>query len=415
MVLKNKNKSQLNLQAKTLSIFVIGIFLFSIFIFDQSKVLAQDTINTLNQEIQSKKQSINDLQQQIDAYQQKINQKISEAKTLNNQLAIIKNQIAKLGLDIQASEINIDKANLEIQSLNLQIKQTEEQIGSKKTDIKKFINLIYKNDQVSYLEALLSNQSLSDFFNYFKNTQTIQSNLKQSLDQLKNGKNLLDTQLADLETKKSDEEKIKDTLLTQKAKLAEQSGAQAILLAQAKMTQKQYEQYAKQLKIQQQQANADITTLEQKIRSESDRLQNLGSSALDWPVNPARGITTLFHDPDYPFRYLFEHPAIDIRAAQGTTIKAPADAYVGKIQFRGDTSYAYLLLVHADGISTVYGHISKPLVKEGQYVKRGQAVALTGAAPGSIGAGPLTTGPHLHLEVRLNGIPVDPLKYLPAF
>ena len=207
---------------------------------------------------------------------------------------------------------------------------------------------------------------------------------------------------------------MRDQLLTQKSQLSEKSQAQVVLIAQTKMSQKQYEQYAYQLKLQQQQANSDITTLEKKIRAEADRLKNLGSSSLDWPVNPARGITTYFHDPDYPFRYLFEHPGLDIRAAQGTSLKSPADAYVGKIQFRGDTSYAYVLLIHADGISTVYGHISKPLVSEGQYIKRGQAFALSGGAPGSIGAGPLTTGPHLHLEVRVNGIPINPLKYLPT-
>ena len=130
-----------------------------------------------------------------------------------------------------------------------------------------------------------------------------------------------------------------------------------------------------------------------------------------WPV-PRNTITSYFHDPDYPFRNIFEHPAIDIRAGQGTVLKAAASGYVARVKEGVGGSYGYIMLIHGDGLSTVYGHVSKIYVEEDEYIVQGQTIGLTGGLPGTPGSGALTTGPHLHFEVRLNGIPVNPLNYL---
>ena len=71
------------------------------------------------------------------------------------------------------------------------------------------------------------------------------------------------------------------------------------------------------------------------------------------------------------------------------------------------------MIIHGDGLATVYGHVSAVYVTPDQYVTQGQAIGRSGGMPGGIGSGPFTTGPHLHFEVRLNGLPVDPEKYLP--
>jgi murein DD-endopeptidase MepM/ murein hydrolase activator NlpD len=98
------------------------------------------------------------------------------------------------------------------------------------------------------------------------------------------------------------------------------------------------------------------------------------------------------------------HPGVDIQARYGTPVDAAGD---GEVTFAGrDPGYGGLVIVsHGAGIDTLYGHLSALYVREGQVVRRGQAI-------GAVGASGRATGTHLHYEVRLRGEPVDPTRYL---
>jgi murein DD-endopeptidase MepM/ murein hydrolase activator NlpD len=98
------------------------------------------------------------------------------------------------------------------------------------------------------------------------------------------------------------------------------------------------------------------------------------------------------------------HRGLDIATREGTEIIAPADGvvtYSGKKWLMGNM----LTIDHGYGMITRYGHIKKLLKKKGNRVKRGELIALVGNTGRS-------TGPHLHYEVRLNGVPVNPVKYI---
>jgi len=377
-------------------------------------------INEINDKIVDKKKEIDALQKEIDAYAENIKAKQKEARGLKDQISLLENEIAKVNLSIEATTKRIEQTNLEIQDTNLQIQATEKQIASAKEKISEYLRLIYRHDQVSYIEVLLTNNSFSDFFDQIKYAEEIHTNLKDALVKFKKSLQDLDVEKSNLDEKIKQEEDLKDTLVKQKSELAEKNNAKEVVLLQTRLTERQYQNYLYRLQMEQQQINSDIVSLEKTVRkkleelAKSDRFNSLGPAKLSWPVSPNRGITAYFHDPDYPFRYIYEHPGIDIRAAQSTAIKSPDSGYVARVKFAGNSSYAYIMILHNDGLSTVFGHVSAVYVKEDEYVTKGQSVGLSGGLPHSIGSGNLTTGPHLHFEVRLNGIPVNPLEYLPA-
>ncbi len=99
------------------------------------------------------------------------------------------------------------------------------------------------------------------------------------------------------------------------------------------------------------------------------------------------------------------HNGIDIAADEGTDIVAALSGTVTKAEWNDSYGW-YVLIYHGDGMTTLYGHCSKLLVKKGDYVDRGQRIALVGSTG-------VSTGPHLHFEIRIDGETRDPMDYLP--
>ncbi len=123
-------------------------------------------------------------------------------------------------------------------------------------------------------------------------------------------------------------------------------------------------------------------------------------------VRPVNGwFTSKFGYRKSPFTgRLVMHNGIDMAASLGTPIYATAD---GVVTYSGyDAGYGKLVSVdHGYGVLTRYGHISKLYAKIGQKVKQGDII-------GEVGNTGRSTGPHVHYEVRVNGVPVDPLNYI---
>lgn len=125
---------------------------------------------------------------------------------------------------------------------------------------------------------------------------------------------------------------------------------------------------------------------------------NIGGGHFVWPVGG-----------DISQAYWGGHPALDISSWTGNVVKAPDSGYVA-LASSGDnwnTGYGnYIIIDHGNGFTTLYAHLSSIFVKQGENVTRGEQIAMIGTTGRS-------TGPHLHFEIRYQGMQRNPATYLP--
>lgn len=374
-------------------------------------------IEILNQQIINQKKQIDDLKARQEEYQAQIRAKQNDKANLNNQLSLIEDRLVKARLDIDSANLEIDKTNLEIKKIAVDSLNIDKEIEERKQHIAGLLRLVYKQDQISTLEMLLLNDSLAEFLNQAKNLEDTNKEIGQSVANLRADKERLEKNKAILDEKNNELIALRHKLEEKKDSLAYEQENKLFILEETKSSEKAYQQLLAKAKKEQEQAMRDIANAETLIRkklSEKDKQKlNSGNNTIAWPV-AKNVITATFRDPDYPYRKLIgEHSGVDIRAKQGSALMAAADGYVAKVKFDGTTAYAYIMIIHGDGLATVYGHVSAVYVKQDQYVLQGDVIGKTGGMAGGIGSGPFSTGPHLHFEVRKDGIPVNPQNYLP--
>ncbi len=379
---------------------------------------AADDVASINQEVQIKKTRLDELNQKIAEKEKEIAQKRSQTASLKNQIAILENRVAQTELTLEATATEIEKTALEIKVLDKKIEIEKNAVRRHQSYIAASLRGLYRTGEKGMVTALLARSTVSEFYDELRGLRLLQAALSQSLKTVKEQKADLEKQNEVKGDKRRRLESLRITLDRARDNLEEQKTDKRILVTQSEESTRSLAKLLSELRSEQQAIDREITSLESSLRAKlqgNERFRNLGKSvgALAWPVDPSRGITTQFHDPEYPFRYVFEHPGIDIRAYQGTPVRAAASGYVAKA--KAPTSpriYSYIMLIHSGGVSTVYGHLSGVAVGEEQFVEAGAIIGYSGGTPGTNGAGRLTTGPHLHFEVRSNGIPVNPLDYL---
>lgn len=382
-----------------------------LFLHGTARAVSTDDLSQLQHSISEKKAAISSLNKQLDSYRAKIKSLAGKGASLQNDIALLENETAMAELDMASTQNSIDQETLELRIIDGQIQDIEAELVKRRSMLADLLFALNKNDSQGVIEMVLSSGNISDVFDAAQQLESVNDRMKSALEATK----LTQKDLASRQS--THEEKVKDlaaagALLQRKADdLETHKNAKLVMVEATKDSENQYRTLMSELRSEQQSITSEVSslqsTLEDKLRVRDG--EPSGNTVVTWPVHGI--ITTLFHDPTYPFRNLFEHPGLDIAVPQGTAIEAAAPGYVARV-YKGQQYGYYVLIIHANGLATLYAHMSRIDVELDQYVTRGQIIGLSGGRPGTVGAG-FSTGPHVHFEVRLNGIPVNPMPYLP--
>ncbi len=372
-------------------------------------------IDALNSTVKEKEGHVQELDGMIKKYKSKIAEQEKAVATLQNQVALLENRIGEKQLGVARAKEQVTIANLQIQELGKKIVWQEGVIARREESLGEYIRQMEQADAVTLLDIILARSSLSEFFTRMEELKTIERELADATKSIKESKIELEKEKQDVEKQRADLQTRKQELEKEQQALERDRAAKTSLVSLTQSKEEEFQRIVYELRQEQQTVGDDIQNirdqLKEKLNSLDDALAR-GDILLNWPCPVLRGISAHFHDRTYPFRKFFEHPGVDVPTGVGTPVRAAAGGYVAWNK-RGTQYGNYLMIVHPGGIATVYAHLSRFVAKADTYVERGEIIGYSGGQPGQPGAG-LSTGPHVHFEVRQNGIPVDPENYLPS-
>ena len=355
---------------------------------------------------------------------------------LKAQKSEIEDAIKRLDEKKQTIELNISDYNVKIDKMEKTIAKVEieikaaEKVENEQYDImKKRIRYMYENGESDYFDIILGSKSVEDLLNQGEYMAKISDYDNTLLDRYKEAKRIakekkvekeeklaeLNMTLAELEIKKAENERLAQAKGVQMEKFAALIKEAGNKISEYDLEIGKKEQYIDQLIAAAEKAERERR--EREAREAAARLANqanqtgqivtgkASAAGMIWPMPSSSRITSGFgYRSEVMYGSGTFHNGIDIAVNAGTPIIA---AKAGRVIGAG---YHYsmgnhVIIDHGGGVYTVYMHASRLLVSVGQEVSRGQTIALVGSTG-------MSTGPHLHFSVKINGAYVNPLKYV---
>lgn len=348
--------------------------------------------------------SIADLQQKQKEIEKKISEFRKQAAALKGEKNNVKAEIEKLDYEIYALNLEVDKYELQKQEINMQISEKEQEITKLSEEIEannklleERLRVMYKNGTAGYIEIVLNSNSLIDALTRIDKIQMIVQSDVELLKSIEQQKIQVEEVRQNLETQRAELTVVINDLESKQQEVLEASHAKEVYMISLEKDLKEIQRQEAAMEAQSKQIEKDILAAQRAV-------EYAGGEML-WPVPGQYRITSNFGGRADPITGVWSsHGGTDIAAPYNTPIVA---ANNGVVIFAGSHySYGnYVIVDHGGGIATLYAHCTKLLVSKGQAVSRGEKIALVGSTGYS-------TGPHLHFEVRVNGVRQDAMKYL---
>lgn len=330
--------------------------------------------------------TLSEIREQIKEQQEKLEKGEAEARSLSSQVSQLEQKIETLQVAIAENEVKLEQLKKEVEEAQKKVDEQTENLNGR-------LRNMYKTSSIGFLDVLLDSGSFSEFLTNLDLVKIVYSADQEVLKELEEAHRVL-------EEKKKEAEELQAELEESK-KVAEEQ----IKTIEAKKAEIAKSNTETERMIDELQADADaMTSTIQGSGSSSSNSTYIGGQ-LAWPTPSTSYITSKFGYRKHPiYGYRKFHTGIDIGAGSGSRIVAANSGTVILSGWNG--GYGKCIVVdHGGGITTLYAHCSKLLVGRGATVSRGQTIAKVGSTGNS-------TGPHLHFEVRVNGVYKNPLNYV---
>lgn len=387
-------------------------------------VSAEDSISDLEQQLQQLEQENEKYQKILDDTKSDIAEKeeyksalVSKVQVLDEKIAVTREKISSLNDDIKEKQDAYDKG----------LSEVEDQFDA----LANRLRILYMSGNATDLEIIFGAKDFSDLIDKMELVKSLAnsdkeliSEIQTKLDELSTKKKSLEADKKDLETQqaslKSDQDEfnklISDNDEILKNLYASNSEAQNSLESAA-LQSDEIEAKISQYYAAQKAAAEHAAQASQNSSSGSSSVIVPSGSGFAWPTPGFVSRSSEWFED----REVYNHGGIDIAGAgiMGTPVVAAADGTVvatnSSCTHNWGKSYScgcgggygnYVMISHAGGKMTVYGHLTSLTVSSGQSVSRGQVIGYVGSTGNS-------TGPHLHYECRLNGVRYNPMSEYP--
>jgi len=362
--------------------------------------LAPARADELDQKLNDARRELESLQRRYESYKKSLQQVKRREDGLLDELERVERSLERTQQELAAIEATLAATRRKLAEASEDLQRAEDRLEEQTRLLRSRVRALYVHGYVDYADVLLAAESFADLLGRFYLIQAIVRRDYALFEKVTDLRDECERRKLFLERQEEIEASLREQKEQEQKRYEAQVAYREGLLAEARADKQRYRKMLDEMD----RISEQLVEKIKKLQAEQRRRRALANLSLTWPVKGR--ITSYFGMRMHPI--LGErrmHTGVDIAASLGTPIKA---AEAGGVIYSGWLGgYGKTVIVdHGGGISTVYAHCSAILVRSGQEVYKGQTIA-------KIGSTGLSTGPHLHFEVRKGGVPVNPLGLLP--
>ncbi len=362
-----------------------------------------DEASNLQAQINDHQQKIKDLEQEIATYEKQLTDIGNEKRTLQSAVQEIDISRKKVSVSIQVEEQKIDTLEEQIAQLDGNIATKEQTIVSLKKSLGSLLANINVIEGQTLIEAFLNADSLETAWDEIGTVEQVNAAMQDRVSDLRTERDSLTATRQTSDEKRSERVQHQHTLVAQKRSLDITKKEKSTLLSSTNAKESSYQKLLEDKRAAKIAFESQLQALESELEYTLDpsRIPAAGKGILRWPLDQVL-LTQKFGDTAFARSGAYNgngHNGIDFRASIGTPIKASLSGEVvgtGNTDvYRGCYSYGkWVMIKHANGLSTLYAHLSEISVRKNQNVATGEVIGYSGNTG-------YATGPHLHFGVYI--------------